>query len=466
MKLLAARTALLVTLTILLMLGLAAFMLQYFNSAASWIEHPSNRHFYADGRLRTLGMITDRSGRILLQMSDGEIKYNEDTAIRTALMHITGDGEGNVETAVSSAFKSDLMGWNWLNGAYCFNNERPAAGADLTLTLDAALCATAYRELGSRRGAVGVYNYQTGEIICMASSPSFDPAFPPDLTQGTGDYEGVYLNRLFSAAYTPGSVFKLITAAAALDHLPDIERRQFHCNGELEVEGNKVTCPAAHGELTLEEALAHSCNTSFAQIALEIGAVRLQEYAEGAGFNSALLVDGIHTVPGRIELAHAGKAELAWAGIGQFTDTANPLNFMSFVGAIGNKGLAVTPTIIARRGLFTSPSPGIKKRILPETTATTLSKMMRHNTVTVYGENNFKGLELCAKSGTAEVGEGKKPHAWFAGFLDREESPLAFVVIIEGGGSGSSAAAAVASAVLHSTAKELEQEAAVERNRR
>lgn len=452
-KLLSARTGLLITLILLFVLGLAAFAMQYFDSAPAWVEHPSNRHFYTDGKLSNLGTIYDRGGKALLQMSDGGIKYNEDPAIRTALMHVTGDRDGNVETSISSVFKSDLMGWNWLNGAYRFNSEQPTGGTDLTLTLDAGLCAAAYRELRGRRGAVGVYNYQTGELICMTSSPSFDPVFPPDLTGESGDYEGVYLNRLFSAAYTPGSVFKLVTTAAALEQLPDIDKRRFRCNGEMEVEGNMVTCPAAHGELTLGEALAHSCNTSFARIALELGAEKLQEYAERVGFNSAQKVDGIHTIPGRVELAHAGKAGLAWAGIGQFTNTANPLNFMSLVGVIGNRGLAVAPNIVARRGFLPAASAGAKKRLLSENTAEALAKMMRNNTIAVYGESNFKGLELCAKSGTAEVGEGKKPHSWFAGFLDRSDYPLAFVVIIEGGGSGSGSAAAVASAVLHRAVK-------------
>jgi peptidoglycan glycosyltransferase len=74
--------------------------------------------------------------------------------------------------------------------------------------------------------------------------------------------------------------------------------------------------------------------------------------------------------------------------------------------------------------------------------------MMRNDVTEVYGENNFKGLELCAKSGTAEVGEGKRPHSWFTGFLDREDCPLAFVVVVENGGTGSRVAGSVAGKVM------------------
>lgn len=445
------RAVLLTVLTLLFTFGLAAFVVQYFDHAATWAEHPANNHFYREGKLKSLGTVYDRSGKILLSMEEGSIKYNEDAAVRTALMHITGDRDNNVETAVPVAFRSRLMGWNLLNGAYRFHSGR-FREQELILTLNADLCTTAYRELGGRKGTVGVYNYRTGEIICAASAPSFDPHSPPDWDRNPEQYEGVFLNRLFSAAYTPGSVFKLVTAAAALEQLPGAEETLFHCSGKMEINDSEITCPAEHGEVTLKEALARSCNVAFARIALELGAERLQEYAEKAGFNAALEVDGIYTVAGRINLAHAGKDELGWAGAGQSTTTANPLSLMAYVGAIGNRGLQVTPRILAERDLLSRADLKAKKRVLSEDTAATLGQMMRNNTLAVYGEGNFQGLELCAKSGTAEVGKGEKPHAWFTGFLAREDLPLAFVVVIEGGGSGSKSAAAVAARVLRAAA--------------
>lgn len=445
MKLLSARTAVLVILTLLLVLGLAAFTGRYINQAATWVQHPSNRHLYTDAKLKASGSIYDRYGNILMQMVNGDIKFNEDATVRTAVMHATGDPGGNVETGALVVFRDRLAGWNLLNGAYRFNN-RLNSSHDLTLTLDGNLCAAAYKELNGRKGAVGIYNYKTGEILCMVSSPSFDPENPPDLEKYPEKYEGVYLNRLLSAAYTPGSVFKLVTAAAALDHLPGVKDTLYQCKGKMQIDGNMVTCPTVHGEVTLKEALAHSCNTAFAQIALELGADRLQEYAELAGFNSSLEVDGIKTAAGKVEIAGAAGADLAWAGIGQFTNTANPLNFMAYMGAIANEGTLVTPRILADRGIFMNIKK--KRRVLSEETAAALGNMMRNNTISVYGEGNFRDLELCAKSGTAEVGGDKMPHAWFTGFLARDDYPLAFVVIIESGGAGSKAAASVAAKVL------------------
>ena len=99
----------------------------------------------------------------------------------------------------------------------------------MKLTLDADLCKTAYEALEGKKGAVVVYNYKTGAILCEVSTPSFDPGAPPaDLdTDETGKYEGVYLNNVLSSTYTPGSVFKVVTTAAAIENIPDLDSRTF-----------------------------------------------------------------------------------------------------------------------------------------------------------------------------------------------------------------------------------------------
>ena len=101
------------------------------------------------------------------------------------------------------------------------------------LTIDADLSRTAWEALDGRKGVAAVYNYQTGDILCMVSNPSFDPADPPEISDDDSDYEGVYLNRLLSGLYTPGSVFKVVTTAAALEQLPGVEERTFTCDGSV-----------------------------------------------------------------------------------------------------------------------------------------------------------------------------------------------------------------------------------------
>jgi len=449
LKLLLSRASILLFFALLMVFGLFIFTARYMSNASTWVHYPTNQHLYAEGKLLSCGTIYDRRGSVLCQVEGGELKFHADREVRTAVMHATGDLYDNVMTGARVAFRDQLSGWNIINGVYSFRKQGKA-GKDLTLNLDAGLCAVAYGELGGRKGAVGVYNYQTGEILCMVSSPSFDPENPPDVEANPEKYQGVYINRLLSAVYTPGSVFKLVTAAAAIECLDNIEHAVYHCEGGLQVGGDEVTCHTIHGPVGLEEALACSCNVAFAQITSELGAGKLQKFADAAGFNTSLEVDGIKTAVGRFDVSDAVGADLAWSGIGQYTNTANPLNIMAYMGAIANDGVCITPRIVKGKRIFPLKNLSAvgKKRMLSSETARKLGGMMRNNTISEYGEDNFRGLELCAKSGTAEVGGDEKPHAWFAGFLDREDYPLAFVVVIETGGSGASVAGPVAANVL------------------
>ena len=449
MKLLTRRALGLLVLALVLILGLSVFTYRYGKDAPTWAQYPTNKHLFQNGQLLTTGEVRDRNGEVLFRAENGEQSYHASEKVRRAVMHTIGDSYGNIATSVQVAFGDQLSGWGLITGAYRFNDKN--YGSNINLTLDAQLCAEALQALKNRKGAVGVYNYKTGEILCMVSSPTFDPENRPDVEANPEKYDGVYLNRLISAAYTPGSIFKLVTAAAAIDTLPDYEGRVYHCEGEKIIDGDKVTCPSPHGEVDLKGALSVSCNIAFAEISLELGGNTLQKYAEKAGFNDRLEVNGIKTALGKINAVDAKSGDLAWAGIGQYTDTANPLTFMAYMGAIANEGVRVNPRFIDRnRGIFKLlPELGVKeKRILKTETAGILKSMMRNNVTEEYGEKNFKGLELCAKSGTAEVGGDQAPHAWFAGFMDRADCPLAFIVIVENGGSGSKTAGAVAARVL------------------
>ena len=133
---------------------------------------------------------------------------------------------------------------------------------------------------------------------------------------------------------------------------------------------------------------------------------------------------------------------LAWAGIGQYEDMINPCSMMVYMGAIANDGVAVTPKILHKVIGGTET-----ERLLEEETASKLTEMMKNNVVVSYYESNFPGLDIYAKSGTAEVA-GNEPHAWFSGFIKNKNNPYAFIVCVENGGFGSSVAAPVANQVL------------------
>ena len=206
MKQVKFRSVLLLLLIVLLGLGLALFCLRYTFRGEAWASFSANGHAYTDGVVRT-GQVLDRNGTVLYDGPSGV--YHEDSALRQATLHAVGDQLGNISTSALEAFQSRLIGFDPLTGTL-------SGGHKVYLTIDADLSRTAWEALDGRKGVAAVYNYQTGDILCMVSNPSFDPADPPEISDDDSDYEGVYLNRLLSGLYTPGSVFKVVTTAAAL----------------------------------------------------------------------------------------------------------------------------------------------------------------------------------------------------------------------------------------------------------
>ncbi len=462
MKRVHRRSLAVLVLVALLIAGMGFFLTEYVTKGGQWVGFAANRHLYSGGRMVGAGRILDRDGENTLSYpGDNGRTYNTDETIRRATLHAVGDLGGNIATGALRVFSDKMTGYNLVTGVYGLDGK----GNNLYLTIDADVCAAAYRAMNGRKGAVGIYNYETGDILCMVSSTGFDPLDPPVITEENAEeYDGVYLNRFLSSSFTPGSIYKLVTSAAAIDCIGDIRQCTFTCSGSLSMDGATITCPKAHGTLSFQEALTVSCNTTFAQIAAEVGGANLQAYAESAGLLDRLNVDGIQTAAGNYVYQDASKGEIAWSGIGQYKDTVNPCSFMYFMGTVAGGGKAALPRLLSRVESSTGFPLSLQltqqgERTLSASTAGTLKEMMRQNVLNNYGDGNFPGLEVCAKSGTAEVGGGKSPHAWFAGFCANENYPLAFVVLLENGGSGSGEAGPVASAALQAAKEALDREA-------
>ena len=193
---------------------------------------------------------------------DGTRSYYENADVRKATLHAVGDLQGNIGTGALNAFADKLTGYSMVNGAFA-----AAQGCQLYLTIDARYNYEAYRALNGHAGVVAVYNYKTGEILCMVSAPSYDPLHVPEDIETNDRYEGAYLNRFLSASFTPGSVYKTVTAAAAIEQLPDLEERTWSCGGSVRIGEETIVCSGVHGEQTFREAMANSCNVAFAELA-------------------------------------------------------------------------------------------------------------------------------------------------------------------------------------------------------
>ena len=217
-------------LALMLAVGLGLFLFRYVTSGGDWASSAFNRHLYDSNGVLATGTVLDRDGDILSTAENGKRTYYDDANVRKATLHAVGDLQGNIGTGALNAFADELTGYNLINGA--FGTQQ---GAELYLTLDARYNYEAYQALKGHAGTVAVYNYKTGEILCMVSSPSYDPLFVPGDLETNERYEGAYLNRFLSSAFTPGSVYKTVTLAAALEEIPQLEYRTWDCQGTVRI---------------------------------------------------------------------------------------------------------------------------------------------------------------------------------------------------------------------------------------
>ena len=418
-------------LAFLLIAGMCLYVVRYARDGENWATFTADSQIEStEGKLIS-GTVTDRNGVLLAKAENSEQSYAEDSLTRTSTLHAVGDFPGNIGTGALAAFADALSGYNPVTGI-------TGEGGTVALSIDSGINNIAYEAMAGRPGAVLVSNYETGEIICMVSTPSYDPL--EGFNTDDPAYSGVYLNRCISSAYTPGSVFKLVTVAAALEQIDDIWSRTFWCEGKSYVNGAEINCTGSHGEQTIEQALANSCNCAFAELSLLLGGETLASYAETFGFTASHSLSGIDTKKGNFEAFSAGSAGLAWSGIGQATDLVCPYSMLRFTSAIANGGTVIEGSLLLGE-------TGKMSTLLRPDTAEKLSEMMSYNVHTAYGTYLFPGLDICAKSGTAEVGDGTS-HSWFTGFITNDGSPYAFTVIIEGAGSGLRGAGSVANTVL------------------
>jgi peptidoglycan glycosyltransferase len=434
--------------------GVGILIYSFIMHGQTWATNRANKHIYNAGQIATAGTIYDRNGEILAKTVDSVRKFNENQTVRKATLHVVGDSAGFISTGIHSVYKSELTGYSLIDGVYKLKEY--GMGNDIKLTIDAQACKVAYKALGNYKGTIGVFNYKTGEILCMVSAPSYDPENVPDDIDDEEKYEGVYLNRFISGVYTPGSTFKVITSACAIENIPDIFSRTFTCEGKYKTPYGEIKCRSAHGKVDFEEALNKSCNSAFAQIAIELGPEKLTQMANALGFNSAFKLGSIIVAKSTFNVEKTNDCDLGWAGIGQYTTLANPFHMMMIMGAIANGGECVTPylvgSIINPSGIERSTSKDKICLTIDGSTAQKLKMMLRSNVKNSYGDSRFSGLEMCGKTGTAEV-EGDEPHSWFVGFSSREDLPLAVVAVVENAGSGSGAAMTAANKVMQQLAK-------------
>lgn len=411
----------------LVVCGMGVYLVRYVEHGRDWALYFSRANSGATGQL------TDRNGIVLAYFDETNRVYSPDRITRAANYHVTGDYWGRTGTGILSRLMDTNGGFSLLTGTtHSMSNKQ------LSLTYDARLNDAIYKAIGEwASGCMMVCNYRTGELLGMVSTPSVDPL------DTTGEQrDGAFINRCISASFTPGSIFKLVTAAAAIERLSDLDSRRWYCEDEYKIAGVPFRCVANHYTQDFEQALANSCNVAFAQIAVALGQNTMIDYVRKYGFLDNHSIDGITTAKGSYPLEFVGDPETGWSGIGQSTDMVVPYSMLRFLCAVANHGMLVEPHFLP------DDTPQITELVRPAT-ADRLKRMMRQNAVWHYDSDNlFPGLNICAKTGTAELGEGVEDHSWFVGFLDDEAHPYAFVTLIEHGGFGLTRAGRITNEVL------------------
>lgn len=452
MNRIAIRSLIVLVFVLVLVVGFGLFVAEYITKSPQWLVSDSSpfvdkrEDITNDQRAMAQGIVQDRDGEFLLDLSEDRV-YSKDAELRKSTIHWLGGRDGNIYAPILSNYKDAMLGYDLATGTYTYGDNTVV----MNMTLSSKIQKAALQALGDYKGTVGVYNYKTGELLCSVTTPTYDPDNVPADIETNSATNDAYRNKFTRITYAPGSIFKIVTLAAAIEELDELQSMSFYCDGSYEMGANTITCTGNHGTQNIKTAFRNSCNCAFAQLSEALGAENLEKYVEKYGVIESISFDGVETKEGNFETDPLAFST-AWSAMGQFEDMINPCTYMTFVGAIANDGVPVIPYVVEKIGVENKVTYRAEtvttEPIMSVETARILQEYMRSNVQEKYGDDNFPGMAVCAKTGTAEVGGDKNPNAMFTGFVLDDEYPLAFIICVEDAGSGERICKPIASKVL------------------
>lgn len=473
----------------LILFGLLGLNVNYIQviAARDLANNPANKRLLIQEYDVQRGQILAADGRTVIATSEeteGALKYLRRYPQERLYAHMSGYysfvfGRSELE----QGYNDELSGRAPEVALQTFVDEvlgRDRRGASLVLTIDPRLQQTAADGLGGRPGAVAALNPQTGEVLALVANPSFDPNVLSSHDGKTIRNAWKRLNAdpdkpLLSAAtddfFPPGSTFKILVAAAALQNGITPET-SFPNPPELDLPQTTRTlqnfggdhCLGGASEVTLAQALEVSCNVVFAEVGLKLGAEKLAQQARAFGLSGDIPFDkDIPFQEGNFPPAEAFAEDLpgvAFSAIGQKDVRVNVLHMALMAGAIGNGGVMMEPKLVRE---VRDPTGRIVRRLRPHAfgqplspeSAGALTGMMQAVVESGTGTAaQISGVSVAGKTGTAQ-NPGGNPHAWFVAFAPAEQPTITVaVVVLNGGDLGSEATGGAVAAPIARTVME------------
>lgn len=351
--------------------------------------------------------------------------------------------------------------------------EEPRAGANVVSTVDRRIQEAAERALGNAPGAAVVMDVRNGDLLAMVSSPAFDltrfagPLDRDEWVRLVRDPAHPLLNRALQAEYPPGSIFKLVVAAAALQEGVTTPFDRLPCPPSVEIgrRAYRNWKDEDLGPMDLRRAIVTSCNTFFYRLGARVGIERIARYAEAFGFGRPTGVALPGEKSGSIPRIERGRGPLGrpWlpgdtanASIGQGTVLVTPLQIARFMAALANGGILWRPRLVQRLDL----TDGEPLRFPPEVTgrvdvSPAVLGVLRESLWSAVNKGGtgagarVPGLAVAGKTGTAQLVRDSdsrrgQDHAWFAGYAPVDDPQVVVVVLVERGGMGGRVAAPIA----------------------
>ncbi len=381
------------------------------------------------------GEILDAKGNVLATNINGERNY----PFGETFAHLVGYsnlGRSGVESKYN--FMLQRLDLEVVQRFNHFFLDKPLQGNNLVLTVDSDLQQKIYKWLGKQRGSVVVLEPTTGKILSMVSYPAFNPN---ELTKNwekliKDEKNSPLLNRATQGLYPPGSIFKIITAAAALEN--SFEDTHYNCEGVTEFGSKKIHCAKnkSHGEEDMSKAFAVSCNTFFSTVGLDMGGDVLKSVSDRLYFNKEYDFPLPYSKSSFVLNNSSSVSEIVETSIGQGKTLTTPVHMAMIVSAIANGGLMMEPYVVdyvkTNNGytvLKNFPTPLEQVFTLEE--SENLKNLMVGTVENGTGVNaKINGIEIAAKTGTAENPQGAD-HGWFVAFAPADNPQIAVSIILE-----------------------------------